>query len=244
MSLNDIKTKLRKLLDKQKSAEELGNIQEAETFATKVQELLIKYELELSDIERHTVRSVNIDEEIIDCNPMTIRNESDWVRRLFGACAAGNFCKVLFMQKDQYKVFLIGEEINREVTIFLVHQLVPKLRHLARRSYGDYHRMNPYGDKRNTFIRSFLRGATISIKGRLMDELKAQEENTEQVHGLVLRKDEQLSRWMKEKYPVLGQMKSRNLGSHAGFHNGYEAGKNVQISKTGMGQGRTRGQIQ
>jgi hypothetical protein len=41
---------LRKLIAHQKSAEQIGNTEEASAFAQKVQELLVKHQLEAADI--------------------------------------------------------------------------------------------------------------------------------------------------------------------------------------------------
>lgn len=223
-----IKDKLKKLMAKEESARELGNQAEADAFASKINQLLIDYELEVSELqgERHVY---GIGEEIISTLDLTVRNESDWVRRLYSACAPTNFCQVLFHGKDIYRVILIGDETNREFVHYMVAQLVNKLRHLARSDFSAYKKSGGH-DKRNTYIRAFLKGACISIRQRLAEDMQARERANNQVHGLVLAKDKALSDYMGEKYPRVGFAKMRSGSSADGYHNGKAAGRKVSIN--------------
>ena len=239
--LERIKEKLRKLMRKEESARELGNLAEAEAFATKIQQMLINYELEIAEIKDSSDREIlSIDEELIDCSLLTNRHESSWVVFLYDAAAKGNFCKVIITGGgiSKLQIILIGNPINKEFTHYMVHQMLSKLRNLSRLSFKEY----KGADKRNTYIRSFLRGASTGLGYRLLEELKNQSRMHEKTNAMVINKGAQLQDYMNKTRPNLGSSKARKTTSGAGYSNGYTAGKNVSINKGVASKGKVKEQ--
>lgn len=226
--IQKIKAKLIKLMKKEESSRELGNLQEAEAFSAKIQQLMIDYELEIQDIiDADKAESMQVDGELIDLNELTNRHESSWIVYLYNGVAIGNFCKVIIRDKiSSLYINLIGSDMNREFTHFMANQLIPKLRTLARKSFKEYD--GP--DKRNTYIRSFLRGAADGIAIRLKDELKKQE-NSEKMDALVIQKDALVNEYIANKFGRLKDSRSRKSSSSAGYQSGYQSAKNVSINK-------------
>lgn len=243
--LEEIKDKLRKLIAKEESARDLGNQAEAEAFASKVQQLLLQYELDLGDIKSQTAETIEIREERFTVfakskislemllNPqsgyklvdLTVKNESNWIRDLYGIIAHTNFCEILAHGKDPFVVILIGSDMNREMVHYMVLQLVSKMRNLARKSFSTYE--GP--DKRNTFIRSFLRGCNEGIQTRLMLDRLAADKNQPQVHALIVQKDRMVNDYLSNTYGgKLGRGKaSSKLSSRDGFNRGMETGRTI-----------------
>jgi len=235
--LGKIKIKLRKMMKKEESARQLGNLQEAEAFASKIQQMLIQYELEMSEIDMSDNATENINEENVDCSELTNRHESSWVVYLYNACAGPNFCTILTDGSiSGLKVHLIGQPMHREFTHYMVHQLVPRLRILARDSFKSY----DGGDKRNTYIRSWLRGAAEGIGKKLREEQQNERHTNIKVDAIVLDKGGKLSKWMSENYPNAGHAKQKTPYSQAGYKSGVEAGRNMNVAK-GVGADRGYG---
>jgi hypothetical protein len=234
--LDRIKEKLAKMMAKEESARELGNQAEAEAFAAKIQDMLLQYELDLGDIKRNTAESIAVDKEMFDTETLTNPHESNWVVHLYNACSRANFCKILVRNATGTNITIIGTDMNREFLHFMVHQLVPKIRHLAKGSWLAYG--GP--EKRNTFIRGFLKGCCRGIATKLNLDLFAQQKNQEQVNALVVQKDRAVQQWMDTH---IGRVRSVGMNTGSGRHGydqGVEAGKNININK-GVGQGRGMG---
>jgi hypothetical protein len=238
--LDEIKEKLRKLIAKEESSRELGNQMEAEAFASKIQELLLQYELDIEEV-RGKDKASDIEKEKVDITDIVGSHEGTWVYLLYGVGAENNFCKVVMPYKWDYNYLtLIGEENNREFTHYFVNQLISKLRELARRSFKEYRGT----DKRNTYIRAFLRGAVDGIKSRLQKDRKEAMDSTPQVYGLVVRKDAALRIFMDQAYRPgsLGSRSNTSTSSQAGYLNGVAAGQGVSINKgvSSRGMGGTK----
>lgn len=256
--LEEIKDKLRKLIAKEESAREIGNQAEAEAFASKVQQLLLQYELDLGDIKSQTAETIEVHEERftvfkksqifteILLNPncgyklvdLTVKNESNWIRDLYGVVAQTNFCQILAHGKDPYVVILIGTDMNREFVHYMILQLVSKIRNLARKSFSTYE--GP--DKRNTFIRSFLRGCIEGIRTRLMLDRLAADKNQPQVHALVIQKDRMIKDYLSRTYgDRLGRARANSkLSSRDGFNQGLETGRTINTKTEIRGTGGTK----
>lgn len=227
--LDQIKEKLKKLISKEESARQLGNLAEAEAFAGKIQELLLKYAIDVEEL-RNKNQKTDINKEKVDLSDLIGSHEATWVHELYDVGARNNFCKVIYPAKMTWPyVTLIGEDMHREFTHYFVHQLVSKLRELARRSFKEYE--GP--DKRNTYIRSFLRGAVHGIGQRLKEQREEAIRNQPQVNALVINKSAGMIAWMQEAYPpgTLGSRKARSAASADGFASGVIAGRGVSINK-------------
>ena len=226
-TIADIKEKLKKLIAKEESARKLGNQAEAEAFAAKIQELLMQYELDINELKAHTAETTTVNQEWFDVSGLTGRNESDWVRHLYGACKRANFCEVIFDANSQYHIYIVGTAMNRELLHFMCAQLVVKLRTLARDSFKKYE--GP--DKRNTYIRSFLKGACNGIRTKLNLDRYAQQQAHENIAALVIQKDRAVNNFVEQNFGRLGTHKPRVPGSAGGYAEGFERGKNVDIHK-------------
>src|SRR5216683_5217426 len=88
---------LAKLISHEKSARSIGSVDEAEAFAAKIQALMFKHKLEMTDIEfeqeqNEPVLSERLEEEDV----IGVRRESTrrqrWVDILVRAVARANFC--------------------------------------------------------------------------------------------------------------------------------------------------------
>lgn len=237
--LAEIKAKIAKLISKEESSRQLGNLAEAEAFAAKIQELLLQYELSMEDFKKANTETTDVNKEKVDITHLMSSHEGTWIYKLYAACSPTNFCHVIMPYKWDYNYLtLIGTEINREFVHYMVNQLVSKIRQLSRNSFKEY--KGP--DKRNTYIRSFLIGAVAGIRERLNKDREEARKNTPQVNGLVLVKEANIAQFIKEHYPpgTLTKASVTSSSSAAGYSNGLEAGRGVSINK-GVGASRGMG---
>lgn len=223
---------------KEESARELGNQAEAETFAAKIGSMLMEYELEIDDIRSRTAESIEIFKEVTETEPLTVRHESNWVVHLYNACAKTNFCRVFTNGGATSTVItIVGTKMNLEFLHFMVTYLVPRIRTLARKAFSDYH--GP--EKRNTYIRGWLKGCCWGIKDRLEKERMLEADNSAQISGLVLMKDKAVEDFVASNMNV-GRAKSTSMKSRDGVTHGADYGSSkmdLSIKKT-RGPGGTK----
>lgn len=232
MDKDKIADKLRKLIALQNGAMEVGSISEAENAAARIQELLMKYNMELTDVEleKEEVSREDLEASFIKTEP------KDWITKLYNAIAMHNFCKLVYIVEPStkgpkyYRFALIGADQDREVVKYLTDQLVSKLRYLARESYKKNQRV---GEKRNTYIRGFLTGAVNQIFTRLIEQRKKDEQAQANTTALVLKKEAKLEAKVQQEFGALRKHRTRSKGysGREGFTEGVKAGKTVSINR-------------
>jgi hypothetical protein len=115
--------KLKKLVNQKRGEEALGNYAAAEAFALKIQELLIKHKLDLSEVEREAEDSSNplVTKEI---SPQAwgedrLPKRVAWTEGLADIIASHYFCKGLALLESNAVLF-VGREADVEIasTVF------------------------------------------------------------------------------------------------------------------------------
>lgn len=240
VKIEAIKDKLRKLIAKEASAREIGNLAEAEAFASKIQELMIDYELEMDDIMGGAHRRIySVGEEVFDTEPLTQRHESNWVAILYCTCGPIAFTKAVYYsemnEKVPMKVKIFGDATNREMLHYIVAQLSVKLRALSRKSFADYKKAGGT-DKRNTYVRSFLKGANIGIRQKLREDKEKAAQANNQVQGLILNKDASIQKYLNDHGYRFTSLSMKLGSSGSGYGAGVSAGRSIDINK-GVGNG-------
>lgn len=230
-NIEKIKDKLKKLMAKESSARSIGNEAEADAFAAKIAQLIVDYQIEIDDLKTEQIVS-EVTDEFVGTADLTARNESDWVRRVYSAVAITTNCKVVFTKASLYHLFLVGDEHDREICHYMVAQLVVKLRDWARKDYAKNKHLIP--DKRNTYIRSFLKGAAAGLKERFKAEKENAQANPDygsQITGIILAKDTKIDTYIGERFGRLGSSSLRSGSSASGYNSGKEAGSKVSVNK-------------
>lgn len=102
---------LRKLINHEKSAREIGNVEEATAFAAKIQSFIDKYNVELSEIdltvEENDIRSETL---VADC-------KQQWMKFLLINIAEINGCSVVF-RPGGYHVYGLPMDIELVSTLY------------------------------------------------------------------------------------------------------------------------------
>lgn len=238
-SIDEIKGLVAKLLAKEESARELGNQAEAETFADKVQQLMLMYELSMDDVRKKEVETIEVITEDYDTGEMTGRHESNWVVSLYNACSYTNFCKILVVGGGaSTKIKIIGARMNIDFLHYMIMTLVPKIRELSRKTYAD--KKGVVTEKRNTFIRGFLKGCAHGIQTKLSLQRHLEKTTQQQVAALVIQKERKLDDYISTNFPRLRSSSTRSLSGKGGYAAGMATGKDMDLSIKSRGTGGTK----
>lgn len=235
---NRMLEKLKKLIKKQESAQAIGSIAEAETFATKIQELLAKYNLDMADVDMtDDEREDNMTEEYMRSMLPVIGGES--ALDILHAIAKFNWCHVYSIGgKSHDKMVIIGTKANVEVCKY-IYEIVSRVfvdkckecfkKYVKEEEYLFEDRDKPVGY--DTYARVFIKGAA---KG-LRDKLRAEQEKfvTKNENAFAVMTTNSVM--LKEHAKTLGKMqptRKSNLSNVSGaFYSGKKVGSNVSINK-------------
>lgn len=220
----DILSKLKKL---QALADRAGTPEEAAVAATKVQELLFKHNLEMSDIQLGDDES-SVKREYIK-GTHQIKYAASWCRSLIWDIAKSNFCDTVYT-RGTTRVSIVGESHNVEAVKMLydyVQAQIIQLRNEAWKTEGRF-----TSSRESAWKTSFDAGCAARIGTRLQQERRRLQEETEQSNALVLVTDQELKDAMTRYYPNLGRgTAGRNL-TGSGYGAGLRAGDRVALNKS------------
>lgn len=231
--------KIKKLLKKSESAKDIGSIEEAEAFAAKVQELLAKYNLELSQINTDDEQyGDNVEHEYMKAWHSNIGgNDSLHIMR---AIAQFNWCYVYAVgdMKDN-KMVILGTPENIEVCKY-IHSIVCRIFiDASRAEYKKYVKNEDYifeGRLKpvtwDTFARAFMKGCAKGLKHKLKSERERFVENNENAYGLVRTNDIVLQNYVETKFKMgKGQRAGKSTDAGNAYGKGYKTGRDVTIHK-------------
>lgn len=132
-----ILARIKKLHAMATSAANVGNAAEAETFATKVQELLTRHKLTMSAVDA----AAQADDDPLGMDPFHIHRRYGgstqpvfWQLQLASAVARAYFCDILVPTSGR-AVFFIGRETDRRVAEYVYGVLIHAAFQLAGREY-------------------------------------------------------------------------------------------------------------
>lgn len=237
-----LKNKIKKLLALQEGAAKIGSIEEAANAAEKVRALLLKHNLDLYSIQKEG-QPETVETHTFNPEEFSPKTEGDWVTLLIAVIARHHLCSTIGTGKARSRVYVIGKPSNAEMVHFITEQLINRIRPMARGAFKNYKGF----EKRNTFIRGFLRGAVQGISAQLSEAAAREKYNADQdakknligttalmTQSMMLTNKIEIEKYIKEKYRVGPGKQASKLQSTSGRAQGYEAGKSININK-GLG---------
>ena len=125
MTLNNCIDKLRKIKAHSESAEKIGSMEEAETFAAMFQQLLLKHKLEATDLEfEEEEKDEPIIEHVVEWQEIQFGHKRvGWVERLASIVAEAHFCRIL-VRSGSSRITLVGRQSDMEIAEFMLVTLV------------------------------------------------------------------------------------------------------------------------
>lgn len=219
--MEEILEKIKKLMRHAESAKNIGSFEEAEAFASKIQELMLQYNIE--HIEMKDDAFDEIKEEKYDGI-----NSTWWHKLLIGHIAKYNFVKIF--KVDSRSSLIIGKKINIENAVWLFNFIKTKI------WYAAYYETRKQGKKdpllnTNQFKKNFYFGAVKGFADKLF-ELKNSQANVTAINSLILATDARIMDFVRAKYKIVKGGATRVAGYEGeGFGSGYKTGKNLEIGR-------------
>jgi hypothetical protein len=219
-----------------------GTQAEAENAAAKVQELLFKHNLEMSEVQSHVPddEKSKIERQFFTTDEG--KNESTWVQQLYSAIARYNFCMIVihkqgYRQHQSPQIAILGKPENIAVVGYTCDWLVPRIRKMSGEAFREY---TGY-EKKGKFTRGFLVGCVAGIQHKLHKEWQALQDSAVST-ALVVVNTQELEQAKTEMYGRLSQGRRTSLSSQAGYQSGYSAGSTMSFQK-GVESGQRGGRL-
>ena len=247
----DILEKIKKLMAHQQSALEMGSVEEAEAFATKIQNLLNKYNLSIGDISIEK-REDEITEDSFKLKIPSIGSRTNfWI---FNAIARNNWCKAYIIGKGKdNQMIIVGTPENIEICKYIHSVVTPIFLKVGKKKYKEeyvpeWNQMKADGLNvdapvgLDTYMRTFIKGCADGLDEKLRAEMEkfVKENSTDEAvaelgcSALVIVKGNEaaLVSYTDKKWGKSGKSRGTKLNYNTGaYSKGVETGRNVQINK-------------
>lgn len=246
-SIDDVLAKLKKIKDHADSAASLGNAAEAASFAAKLNELLVKHELTMSDVEYA---------KLPEKDPIarggwvgaTASTRCLWQENLASVLARPFLCRFL-VSRGTDAICFVGRASHRVAVEYLYVRLRNEIEELSRLEYKRLRsRLRRAGGDlsiSHEFKESFRDGYIKTIRDRLRDENQTNRAGAtgaalvRLTNALALVDEVMKEQGVRDARDLSGRDRTNALGRALGSEHGKRANLNVD----GVGSGATRGQI-
>ena len=233
MSTDKILDKIKKLMKLQQSAEKIGSIEEAETVACKIQELLASHNLSADAIdmtEEKMTNCVGEEEFSYHCGTSGV----NWRLNLMGVIAKYNFCRCInyetWREKERMKLF--GSEANIEVVKYIYEMMLRTFIQANRKACKKYfERGDVVGITRHSFYKSFLNGCVAGLASKLKEEAEAFANANKKMNGVMVVNDKAISNFIAKKYEQTKSRASSGKIAMGAYEQGKEVGKSASWNK-------------
>jgi len=239
--MNEILEKLAKIKAQADGAEAIGSQEEAKAFAAKLQQLLIKHKLSLSDVEYMQLeKEEDIAEFIIDWEAYDLpvsKKRSTWITYLGNTIAQYHGCLVVTTPGIN-RMGLIGRESNCKIAEYILVRLIKSCQQMAQEKYNELYYQHW---KRNClesmkgFKKSFYFGFASAVGGRLKEQLKEVPTETSTALVRVGNEIEEILSWVESssKYKK-AKPASISVANTVGLTAGQIAGRKVNLNANGL----------
>lgn len=269
--LTKIVDRIRKLRNKSESARSIGSEAEAQSFADAVQKMLLKYKLEMSDVD---VAAQEKEDKMTqdwvqpgqgnDIQKKKVR--SAWLEHLASAVARAHFCRIMIVPGSN-TIYFVGRESDVAVAKYVYISLGAAAYKIADKAYGEYYRkMYQAGDREAAkgYRAAFLVGYSDRIAERYREEERqyltgamkqiqadAEKAGVPREHALV--KAQTALQRVKDARSAVDQfmagmrsgkasyVRGKSSSHSAGYSDGQAAGSRANIRSTGLGGGSGAG---
>jgi hypothetical protein len=216
------KVDLQKILDKAQKlktlSERAGTPEEAANAASKLQGMLLRYNLTLQAVEENVQPEYNKEDFELNEN----RNHKGWAASLYHGIGKANQCETIFFPGTA-KMSIVGRKHNIEMVNYLYGYLINQIKGLAERATaGQYE-----GQAR--YRRAFCIGAVSTVRKRLREEVDAVVSEQPSYGALVSTEKALVLKEFKTQFPRTRKGSGSSYSSGSGFSDGREAGKGIGI---------------
>jgi hypothetical protein len=239
-SQKKVADKITKLLKMAQSAKEIGNIEEADAFLGKANDLLLEYNIEHSDLDMSDKRR-KIE---ITMNTVSYHDNqagSRWRLQFLQILCEYNFCDLVKRSwsstgsyVNNHMAEVMGQPENVDAVLYLFNNIATQLLFIAQDSYTKIDaEKRPV---RYSYLKDYLLGAVHGFRDKMKALRKEQEAKYEGLNGLVLYNAAAIAEYIENKYPDLRKGKTYRSIKVDGdvYRKGYKEGQSVQAQKKAM----------
>lgn len=228
MTKEEIIQRIKKLKAHAESAEQIGSLEEAKIFMSKVNELMNEYNVSLFELDQ-----AKTDDDVLKnfsyVEKVSYKDGTYYKYRfdLIKVISKHNFTKVIF--NTEHKYFAVyGNAFNVDNTIWQYWYAAILLKNLALQEYRNFRHENRF-----RFISDYLLAA---VKG-LNFALKEQAQKNNKVTDLILYNNKLVEKYIEKLGVETVTFKSRNRQTVGiGSILGYEAGKKIDFTEKKLGK--------
>lgn len=213
------------------------NPNEAAVAAAKLSELLLKYNLELSDIPEKERPKDPFANTATDNEGKRL---ADWRITLASSIARANLCRIVISGST---IRWLGRQSNVEVAQYIYTTCADDLQRICDGLWIAIYDLLKQGgvDKEDrihgkTWKADFLAGAANGVKQKLREEMDQWISENDNVNALITVNDRELANYVRAQYPSLGSRSSGSTMGGSAYGLGVNTGRNISF-KTGIGAG-------
>lgn len=209
--------------------------EESENAAKRIQEILLKYNIEQDTLNKALGGKAKAEEYGIlrfSMDKYQTKNDANWATGLLHVLALHNLCKVIQIDnvpgaKTCY-VHLIGTQVNVDVLLYLFNNIHQQIKEAESRAYKVYE-----GNitNRNTYRRGYYRGAIAGINKKLQESTEELKKLNEGMGLMIISKQEQLDIFVQQEFRGLRSTKATKLSGRDGYVDGYKKGVTIEANK-------------
>lgn len=238
--------RIRKLHAKAESAKAMGSMEEAQTFAARVSEMLAQHKLDLSDLEMTQLESR---EPIAEGHMATGMGNKRvaWVEALVGTIARAHFCRIVVVPRTS-AVYVVGRKSDREIVEWMSGWMIPFVWELSHKEMMAARKRekaagNYYGAR--GFRTSFLNGFVTrmgerfrAMRATVETAARASGKGTALVH--ISNADKQVAEYVEWRYTRNASSVGQQTSNTSGYGAGRAAADRVSLNRP-VGGGSTGG---
>jgi len=228
----NILNKLEKLIALYKGAKDINSESEANNAAAAIHNILIKYNLEMADVEAASAGRVKA-EEIGEFKESCYRYKcvgGDWELILMSTICKWNFCNCFRLGHSKEKrMLIIGKKSNLETVKWLYDFLSEKYYKSAHRRYKEWKEIGWYDSKpigKDTWFRRYLTGCANGLNEKFKSESDDQKVQdtvfSDKVTALVKVNNAEIQSYIDSRYAT---GKGRNMRGVSSSDEAYRRGK-------------------
>ena len=227
--------RLAKLRASMDSAKAVDNMEEAQNYAAMYTKLLLEHKIAEAEVDAFgTLEGDGLDESVFVPFGAAVSRKNDWVVDLTHMLANHMFCKIL-VYRGSNRITIFGKAHDREMVGYLTAYLSGQMQRIGKRQRKKHR-------NRGGSITGFLDGFRFQTIEEIDRRLRAMSQEViaaANAQSALMRTHEQLDAEFRQKWPHLGFSSTRgyDLSNHAGLTAGLEFGRDVELTRTGLGGG-------
>lgn len=224
--------RIKKLKAHAESAAQLGSLEEAKAFTEKLEELMIEYNLSMTDVDSAKEATKDEFHNWVYTESISYHESATdyrWRLQLVRVLCKYNFCSFTF-NKPNRTFKLYGNADNIDTIVWLYHYLTIGLLRLAQSEFRKKDKIYQKQYGKYQFLKDFLYGAADGIDSKL-DEQRRQHAQANSLNALVKVNNDALIRFQKQRIPNVKSAKIQEIKIGPEYFNGLKAGKNFSIGK-------------